>query len=123
MSAGDEVLLRSLRDSGTLPCADIFRPAGMQDVRRLWSDAAGSFGMRLHFCILSALFDVSCTAVPYDPKVAGFAQDMGMPCFPETRTGERRPRRTARELGGEVRSEFLNAWRDLRDGNTAHSGN
>ena len=123
MSAADEALLHSFRDSGTLPCAEIRRPAGIQDARRLWRDAAASFGMRLHFCILSALFDVPCTAVPYDPKVAGFAQSMGMPCFPETRTGERRPGRTAHELGGEVRSEFLKAWRDLRDGNTAHSGN
>lgn len=122
MSAGDEALLRSLGDGGTLPFAEIRRPAGMQDARRLWSNAAGSFGMRLHFCILSALFGVSCVAVPYDPKVAGFARSMGMRCFPEMRTGERRPARTAHELGGEVRSEFLKAWRDLRDGNTAHSG-
>ena len=122
MSAGDEALLRSLRADGALPCADILRPAEMQDAERLWSNAAGSFGMRLHFCILSALFGVSCTAVPYDPKVAGFAQDMGMRCFPEMRTDERRPGRTAYELGGEVRSEFLKAWRDLRDGNTIHSG-
>ncbi len=122
MSAGDEVLLRSLRDSGTLPCADILRPVGMQDARRLWSNAVASFGMRLHFCILSALFGVSCVAVPYDPKVAGFARSMGMPCYPEMQTGGRRPGRTAQELGGEVRSEFLKAWRDLRDGNTPYSG-
>ena len=121
MSDADEILLRSLSDGGTLPCAEIRRPVGLQDARRLWSDAAASFGMRLHFCVLSALFGVSCTAVPYDPKVAGFAQDIGMPCFPETRTGGRRPERTARELGGQVRSEFLNAWRDLRDGNMSHS--
>lgn len=38
-------------------------------------------GMRLHFCILSAMAGIPLLAVPYDPKVLGFAEILGIPTW------------------------------------------
>lgn len=38
-------------------------------------------GMRLHFCILSAMAGIPLLAVPYDPKVLGFAEILGVPTW------------------------------------------
>ncbi|NLI95725.1 MAG: hypothetical protein GX436_03275, partial [Synergistaceae bacterium] len=38
-------------------------------------------GMRLHFCILSAMAGIPLLAVPYDPKVQGFAEMLNVPTW------------------------------------------
>lgn len=37
--------------------------------------------MRLHFCILTALAGLPLLAVPYDPKVSGLAETLGIPTW------------------------------------------
>jgi polysaccharide pyruvyl transferase CsaB len=115
MSPADESLLQSMDGGGILKFGEIRRPSGTVEMKSLWRNARAAVGMRLHFCILSAMFGIPCTAIPYDPKVRAFARFAGMPCFPQepvSLSAGTMPE-TLRTLGDTVRSAFLNAWRNL----------
>ncbi len=77
----DEVLMRRLMECGDLPPMPIERVRTMDDAARVWSGAVGGMGMRLHFSVLSALAGIPLIAVPYDPKVAAFAAERGVPLW------------------------------------------
>jgi len=59
----------------------ITRLYSFSDALELWQGARGAVGMRLHFTVLSTLFNVPCIAVPYDPKVRYFAREHGLDCW------------------------------------------
>jgi polysaccharide pyruvyl transferase CsaB len=77
----DERLMSDLIGRGRLPPMPVERVRSLEDAVRVWSGARGAAGMRLHFAELSALARVPLTAVPYDPKVASFAEAHGVPLW------------------------------------------
>jgi polysaccharide pyruvyl transferase CsaB len=77
----DERLMSDLIGRGCLPPMPVERIQSLEDAARVWSGASGAAGMRLHFAELSALARVPLTAVPYDPKVASFAEAYGVPLW------------------------------------------
>jgi polysaccharide pyruvyl transferase CsaB len=80
----DERLMAGLIERGYLPPSmPIERVRSLDDAARVWSGAVGAAGMRLHFAVLSALAQVPLIAVPYDPKVASFAEAHGVPLWRE----------------------------------------
>lgn len=81
LSDEDESLMSDLRSRGMFSPSRIVRIGGIEEARSLWRRAKVAVGMRLHFCLLSALAGIPCLAVPYDPKVRFFAEDWGLPVW------------------------------------------
>lgn len=81
LSEQDARLMEELRERGVFSPGDITLVQTVDDVRSVWSSGCCGVGMRLHFCVLSVLAGIPCTAVPYDPKVAWFAGDWGLPLW------------------------------------------
>lgn len=80
LSGEDETLLHSLRESGALRLDRVERVTELDGAARLWTGAAAAIGMRLHFAVLAALQGTPLAVLPYDPKVAGFAESAEVPC-------------------------------------------
>lgn len=112
----DEAFLREIISGyPSLQGIPVKRLYSFSDALELWKGARGAVGMRLHFTVLSTLFQVPCVAVPYDPKVRYFAGDHGLPCWegngplmiPEEIPG-------IMEILGEerkrIREVFLSSW-------------
>lgn len=91
LSPEDEALLAGLREEGSLALSRVVRPTNMDDAAALWGGASRAVGMRLHFAVLSALFDVPLAVSPYDPKVSAFAARVGAPCISDRWIEPRRP--------------------------------
>jgi len=54
---------------------------GARDSLAFPGGCMGAVGMRLHFCILSAMAGIPLLSVPYDPKVQGFAEMLNVPTW------------------------------------------
>jgi polysaccharide pyruvyl transferase CsaB len=78
----DARTMEDLADRGLLKFEGIDRwnPKGL-DALVFPEGCRGAVGMRLHFCILSAMAGIPLLAVPYDPKVLGFAEMTGVPTW------------------------------------------
>ena len=81
LSEHDVRVMGELRAAGAFKPEDIMLVRTMDDAIGVWRSGYCGVGMRLHFCVLSVLADIPCAAVPYDPKVAWFAQDWGLPVW------------------------------------------
>lgn len=99
LSGEDEDLMYSLAESGLLHLSRIERVAGLEEAARLWPGSTAAIGMRLHFAVLSVLWGTPLTVLPYDPKVAAFAESVGVPrageALPEPRSPAAPDRRAA----------------------------
>ena len=91
LSGEDEVFLRSLQEDGTVGVSRVERIAGLEDAARLWPGSTAAVGMRLHFAVLSVLWETPLAVLPYDPKVAAFAERVGVPCAGATLPEPKRP--------------------------------
>ena len=60
---------------------DIVRVKSFHDAQTLWQGASSALGMRLHFGVLSRIFEVPLALMPYDVKVNEFARQSGVPCI------------------------------------------
>ncbi len=60
---------------------DIVRVKSFDDAKDLWRGASSALGMRLHFGVLSRIFRVPLSMMPYDVKVSEFAKQSGVPCI------------------------------------------
>lgn len=81
LSEHDVKVMEELREAGAFKPEDIILVRTMNDAIGVWRSGYCGVGMRLHFCVLSVLADIPCAAVPYDPKVAWFAGDWGLPVW------------------------------------------
>ncbi len=82
MAEEDAKTMEQLEKRGLLELAGIERLHSFEDCSRAWpGTCAGAVGMRLHFCILTALAGLPLLAVPYDPKVSGLAETLGIPTW------------------------------------------
>jgi polysaccharide pyruvyl transferase WcaK-like protein len=79
MAAEDQELLSGLRDRGELPLRRVYRVRSGREFYEALGGCAGLAAMRLHALILGSVAGVSLLALPYDPKVAGFAESRGLP--------------------------------------------
>ena len=79
LSGEDETLLRALAASGALRLSRVERIFDLEDTAPLWFGATAAVGMRLHFAVLSALWGTPLAVLPYDPKVAAFAESVEVP--------------------------------------------
>ena len=89
----------TLAESGLLHLSRIERVAGLEEAARLWPGSTAAIGMRLHFAVLSVLWGMPLIVLPYDPKVAAFAESVGVPrageALPEPRSPAVLDRRAA----------------------------
>ncbi|MDO9509158.1 MAG: polysaccharide pyruvyl transferase CsaB [Thermovirgaceae bacterium] len=81
LSEDDVKVMEELRDGGVFRPEEITLVRSMDDARSVWCSGRGAVGMRLHFCVISALANIPCVAIPYDPKVSWFARDWGLPVW------------------------------------------
>jgi polysaccharide pyruvyl transferase CsaB len=82
MAEEDARTMEQLESRGLLKLAGIERLRTFEDCSRAWpGQCAGAVGMRLHFCILTVLAGLPLLAVPYDPKVSGLAETLGVPIW------------------------------------------
>ncbi len=81
LSDEDLELMNRLREDGLFSPVSTVRVRTVEDVVKTWRSGAEAFGMRLHFCVISAVAGMPCMAVPYDPKVSGFASWWGLPLW------------------------------------------
>ncbi len=63
---------------------DIVRVKSFNDAQSLWQGASSALGMRLHFGVLSRIFRVPLSMMPYDVKVSEFAKQSGVPCIDDS---------------------------------------
>ena len=77
LSGEDEELLTSLQEK--LSLSEIVRVKNFSDAESLWSGAVEAVGMRLHFGVLSVIFNTPVTLLPYDVKVSEFAKQFNIP--------------------------------------------
>ncbi|MDR3255546.1 MAG: polysaccharide pyruvyl transferase family protein [Synergistaceae bacterium] len=66
--------------SGELPPCEILSIKTLSDFEDVSRDAFAAVGMRLHFGVLSVKRGLRLALAPYDPKVAGFAEEWGVLC-------------------------------------------
>ncbi len=84
MAEEDAQIMAELARKGFLEFAEIRRLGSPGDCPLAWpGECAGAVGMRLHFCILTALAGIRLLAVPYDPKVTGMAESLGIDLWSE----------------------------------------
>lgn len=76
MDKNDLQLMREIQERGVCGVDELIYPDAEQ-LSKLFSGAAGAFGMRLHFGVLSLKAEVPCTLIPYDSKVSDFAERWG----------------------------------------------
>ena len=76
MDRSDLQLMREIQERGVCGVDELIYPDA-EHLSKLFSGAAGAFGMRLHFGVLSLKAGVPCTLIPYDPKVSDFAERWG----------------------------------------------
>ncbi len=81
LSDDDLEVMKRLSGEGLFSPVAIRRVRTFDDVVETWRSGSEAFGMRLHFCVLSAMAGMPCVAVPYDPKVSGFASRWGLPVW------------------------------------------
>jgi polysaccharide pyruvyl transferase CsaB len=77
-------VMRKCRSSPTLLPTD-----GLDSVAQIIGRARLLIGMRLHALILAVRLGVPFLAIPYDPKVTGFCEDVGYPLPPLWTPGAR----------------------------------
>jgi polysaccharide pyruvyl transferase CsaB len=78
LSDEDLEVMNRLSGDGLFSPVAIRRVRTLDDVVETWRSGSETFGMRLHFCVISAMTGMPCVAVPYDPKVSGFASRWGL---------------------------------------------
>lgn len=66
---------------GMLGLRDVVRVRTFEEACGLWGGASCAVGMRLHFGVLSRMFGVPLSMMPYDVKVSEFARQSGVPCI------------------------------------------
>lgn len=81
LSGEDESLMHELCRKGSLCLDQIIRIENLDGAGLLWSEANLALGMRFHFAVLSALYEIPLVAVPYDPKVQAFADQLQVPLW------------------------------------------
>ncbi len=79
LSADDEEILNAYKND--LAIQKIIRVKNLDDAQKIFKNAYGVAGMRLHFGILSKIFRVPCVLMAYDPKVKYFAESSNTPCM------------------------------------------
>ena len=72
LSGEDEKILEALQKK--LALSKIIRVTNFSEAENLWATASYAVGMRLHFGVLSHLFNVPAALMPYDLKVSEFAK-------------------------------------------------
>ena len=60
---------------------EIVRVKNFDDAASLWKNASCAVGMRLHFGVLSRIFRVPVSLMPYDVKVSEFAKQSNISCI------------------------------------------
>jgi polysaccharide pyruvyl transferase WcaK-like protein len=96
LSEEDERLMNRFAMEGRLALSRVERLWGAADAARVFREGMAA-GMRLHFVILAAMAGLPLVAVPYDPKVEGFAVSHNVPLW---REGPMPEARSARFPGG-----------------------
>jgi len=81
LSEEDADEMERLRKKGAFDPEDITIVRDTDRAKEVWGLGRCAAGMRLHFCVLSLLAGIPCSAVPYDPKVSWFAREWGMPLW------------------------------------------
>ena len=88
----DEALLKQLRREKQLRLSRVVLVKGLDEVAAIWAWASAAVGMRLHFAVLSALYEIPLAVLPYDPKVTAFAGRADVPCLTDHWAEPRLPR-------------------------------
>lgn len=82
MAEEDAQTMAGLESKGLMDLKGIDLLSSPGDCSLAWpGQCVGAVGMRLHFCILTVLAGISLLAVPYDPKVTGFAESLDVPIW------------------------------------------
>ncbi len=77
LSGDDEKILETYKEN--LSLEKIIRVKNFKEAENLWANASCCVGMRLHFGVLSRIFQTPVTLIPYDIKVKEFAKISGIP--------------------------------------------
>lgn len=82
MAEEDALTMAEMERKGLMDLKGIELLSSPEDCSLAWpGQCAGAIGMRLHFCILTVLAGIPLLAVPYDPKVTGFAESLDVPVW------------------------------------------
>lgn len=121
MAPEDEILAHRYLSSIGKRDIKVERAADLADIIHIWRRAAFAFGMRLHFCIISALSGVPCLAVPYDPKVDGFCALYDVPVWdmqtpPEVKSlQDKLPQGNLLDEVEKIETIFARSLKEVRD--------
>ena len=82
-SLDDKAEFKRLMGLGLLPKQEVAVVKNLDDFTHVARSASHAIGMRLHFCILSFAMELAICPCPYNPKVANFAEEYGLPMLEE----------------------------------------
>ncbi len=77
---GDLEVLRRVAELAGVPVRIWDAPVSEASLSDIFDGAELTVGMRLHALIFSSVFGVPFVGIDYDPKVASFCREAGMPC-------------------------------------------
>ena len=77
LSGDDEKILETYKEN--LSLEKIIRVKSFKEAENLWANSSCCVGMRLHFGVLSRIFQTPVTLIPYDIKVKEFAKISEIP--------------------------------------------
>jgi polysaccharide pyruvyl transferase WcaK-like protein len=81
MSPDDLLFIKSVQKKYKMDFSDTILVQNWDEVCSLWSESVEAIGIRLHFSIISLLFNLKQMLFAYDPKVTCFAKRWGIPVW------------------------------------------
>ncbi len=119
MAEEDAQIMGDLARKGVIGLSGIDRALSPEDCANFWPlECAGAVGMRLHFCILTVLAGIPLLPVPYDPKVSGLAESLGLETWKGTGPILLNPNESMSKLTlmkEQLREAFTEAYQYLRE--------